>query len=74
MSKLIPFPGSGADGADGAEEHANAETDRKRRLYEWCDRLLVQLGVADKVARANTIEELRKITIDTNAAEVQLAP
>jgi putative DNA primase/helicase len=67
MSTLVPFPGP------DAEEHANAETERKRRLYDWCDRLLEQLGVVDQVSRANTVEELRKITFDMDATDLRLA-
>jgi predicted P-loop ATPase len=68
VSKLITFPG-----APGADEHANAETDRKNRLYAWADDLLRQLGLVDSVSRANSVEELRKITFDSDAVEVGLA-
>jgi predicted P-loop ATPase len=67
-SELIPFPGT-----PGAEQHANAETKRKHRLYAWADDLLRQLGLVDRVSRANSVEELRKITFDADAVEVGLA-
>jgi len=67
-AEIIPFPG-----APGAEEHADAETDRKNRLYAWGDGLLRQLGLVDRVSRANSVEELRKITFDADAVEVELA-
>lgn len=67
-AEIIPFPG-----APGAEEHADAETDRKNRLYAWGDGLLRQLGLVDGVSRANRVEELRKITLDAYAVEVALA-
>jgi predicted P-loop ATPase len=59
---IIPFP-----------EPATDETDRKKRLYEWCDRLLAQLSLARKVAEANTVDDLRKIVLDLDAVEVELA-
>jgi predicted P-loop ATPase len=64
---LIQFPSL------GAEEHARAETKRKRRLFAWADRLLRELGLAERVARANNLGELCSITFDANAAEVALA-
>ena len=67
-AEIIPFAG-----APGAEEHADAETDRKNRLYAWGDGLLRQLGLADRVSRANSVEELRKITFEADAVEVGLA-
>ena len=67
--KLIPSPKS----APGAEEHARAETERKRRLFDWADHLLEQLGLPERVAQAKSVEELRKITFDANAVEVELA-
>jgi predicted P-loop ATPase len=57
----------------GAEEHARAETERKQRLFAWADRVLRELGLADRVARANSLDELRRVTFDANAAEVELA-
>jgi hypothetical protein len=45
---LIVFPSS-----PDAEEHANAETKRKRALFQWTDGVLKALGLADLVARAN---------------------
>jgi predicted P-loop ATPase len=67
-SELIPFPGT-----PGAEQHANAETKRKHRLYAWADDLLQQLGLVDRVSRANSVQELRKVTFDADAVEVGLA-
>ena len=64
---LIQFPPL------GSEEHARAETQRKQRLFDWADRVLRELGLADRVARANSLEELRKVIFDANAAEVELA-
>jgi putative DNA primase/helicase len=56
-----------------ASENASAETERKRRLFAWADRVLVDLGLAERVRQASTIDELRRVTFDTNAADVILA-
>jgi predicted P-loop ATPase len=64
---LIQFP------PPGAEDHARAETERKQRLFAWADRVLRELGLADRVGRANSLDELRRVTFDANAAEVELA-
>jgi predicted P-loop ATPase len=63
---LIQFP-------FGAEEHARAETERKQRLFAWADNVLRELGLAERVARANCLDELRRVTFDADAAEVALA-
>ena len=47
---IVPFPSPPPD----ADEHARAETERKRRLFEWADRILADLGLADKVRNANS--------------------
>jgi hypothetical protein len=57
----------------GSEEHSRAETERKKRLFDWADGVLRQLGLADRIARANTLDDLRKITFDVEAAEVTIA-
>jgi predicted P-loop ATPase len=67
--KLIPSPKS----APGAEEHARAETERKWRLFAWADQVLHELGLPERVAQASSKEELRKVTFDPNAVEVELA-
>jgi predicted P-loop ATPase len=64
---LIQFPPL------GSEEHARAETQRKQRLFEWADRVLRELGLAERVACASSLDELRKVTFDAEAAEVELA-
>jgi predicted P-loop ATPase len=66
-NNLIPFP------ERGAEEHAHAETERKQRLFAWADDVLRELGLADRVARANSLDELRRVTFDADAAEVAIA-
>jgi hypothetical protein len=57
---LLPFPGL-------------TETDRKRRLFEWADRLLRGLGLIDQIEQAHSVDDLRKITFDVKAVEVALA-
>jgi predicted P-loop ATPase len=56
-----------------AEAHTKAETDRKRQLFAWADRLLQDLGLAERVKRATSLAELCKITFDPDLAEVALA-
>jgi putative DNA primase/helicase len=56
-----------------ASEHARAETERKRRLFAWVDALIRQLDLDRAIAQASTFEELRKIVIDVDSAEVTLA-
>jgi predicted P-loop ATPase len=56
-----------------AETHASAETERKRQLFAWADRVLRELGLADRIARANDLNKLRKIVFDADAAKVALA-
>jgi hypothetical protein len=66
-AKLILFP------EIGAEAHAQAETERKRKLFAWADAVLQQLGLTAKVARAQSIDDLRKIIFDINDVGVELA-
>jgi predicted P-loop ATPase len=65
-SNIIPI-------SSGAEEHARAETERKRQLFKWADELLKELGLAGRIDLANSIQELGKIVFDADAAEVELA-
>ena len=60
MSAVVPFP-------------KLSETDRKRQLYAWADRLLRELGLLDQIEQVNSHEDLRKITFDVNAPDVSLA-
>jgi hypothetical protein len=66
-SNLIPFP------PPGAEEHARAETERKQRLFAWADRVWREIGLAECIAHTSTLDGLRKIIFDPDAAEVTLA-
>ena len=66
MAKLIPV-------TFNAEQHARTETERKNRLFEWADRVLDELGYTDRIARAQSSDELRKIIFDASAVEVTLA-
>ena len=67
MNNLITFPPPDAD------KHARAETQRKQSLFAWADRVLAELGVARRVQGASTLDELRLVTFDADAAEVVLA-
>ena len=64
---VIPFP------EPGPEEHARAETERKRALFAWADTVLQQLGIAAQVAQAQTLDELRKIVLDIDDVDIALA-
>jgi predicted P-loop ATPase len=66
MSAIIPLK-------TGTDEHARAETDRKRRLFSWADLVLQQLGFADRVAQAGSVDDLRKVRFDADTIEVALA-
>jgi putative DNA primase/helicase len=66
MSEIIPLK-------TGTDEHARAETDRKRRLFAWADLVLQQLGFADRVAQADSVDELRKVAFDADTIQVALA-
>jgi hypothetical protein len=44
-----------------------------RRLFAWADRVLREVGLAERIAQANSIGDLRKIVFDADAVEVTLA-
>ena len=67
MANLIPFP------EPDAEAHARAETERKRKLFVWAEALLQLLGLTAKVAQAQSVDDLRKITLDVDDVEVAFA-
>jgi predicted P-loop ATPase len=56
-----------------ADEHARANAERTRRLFEWAATVLGDLGLAKAVAQARSTEELRGITLNAEDAEVSLA-
>jgi hypothetical protein len=62
-----------------ADEHARAQTERDLRLFDWAKKLLEQLGYAVRVEnglwrlKATSLEELRRLAFDADAAEVVLA-
>jgi predicted P-loop ATPase len=66
-NNIIPLPPL------GAEEHARAETERRRQIEAWTDRVLRDVGLADRVARANSPEDLRRIIFDPDDADVVFA-
>jgi hypothetical protein len=65
-SNLIPFT------PPGAEQYAKEETERKSRLFAWADRKLLELGYVDRIKQASTLEQLRKVVFDPDAADVAL--
>jgi hypothetical protein len=56
-----------------AEAHAQAETERKRNLFAWADALLHQLGLTAAVAQAWSVEDLSKISLNTDDVDIELA-
>ena len=67
--KLIPFQEPKPD----SDAHAQAETERKKKLFAWADALLHRIGLSVKVAQAQDVSALRKVTIDTDDPEIELA-
>ena len=72
MSEIRQFPLVPVS-PPGAEDHARAETQRNQALFAWADRVLAQLGLTQAIAAVNIVDELRKILLDVNRAEVDLA-
>jgi putative DNA primase/helicase len=70
MGEVIESP---APAPQDADEHARAETQRKRRVLDWADAELRRLGLTMAVAAARSIEELRSVTFNADSAEVALA-
>ena len=63
----IPTPPPNADA------HARADTERNRRLFDWAEGLLKALGLDKTIAAARSIEDLRRIALDVDSAEIALA-
>jgi hypothetical protein len=55
-----------------ADDHAQTETERKRHLFAWADRLLKELGLTARVAHAD-LHELQGISLDVDSVEVAMA-
>ena len=60
-------------GAKSADDHGRDETERKRKLFEWADAVLQELGLDQVIAAARSIQELGRITFDADSFEVALA-
>jgi hypothetical protein len=56
----------------GADDTSRAETERKRALFAWGDRVLAEIGLLARIAQAD-LHELRSIVLDESAAEVVIA-
>jgi predicted P-loop ATPase len=63
----IPTPPPNADA------HARADTERNRRLFDWAEAVLKTLGLDKAVAAARSIEDLRRMALDVDSAEIALA-
>jgi hypothetical protein len=53
--------------------NGQGEDERKRQLYAWAEGVLDQLSYAARVAQARSLDELRRITLDADSADVALA-
>jgi predicted P-loop ATPase len=63
----IPTPPPNADA------HARADTGRNQQLFNWAEGVLKALGLDKAIAAARSIEELRRLTLDVDSAEIALA-
>ena len=70
MVKVISLP---VPASQDAEDHARADTQRNQRLFDWADAVLKRLRLDKAVAAARSIEELRRVTLNADSAEVALA-
>ena len=70
MVKVVKLPVATSQGADS---YADADTELRRRLFEWADAVLQKLGLDRAVRAANSIEELRRVRLDVDSVEVALA-
>jgi hypothetical protein len=66
-TNIVPMPGQ------DAKARADAETDDKRKLFDWADQLLKQIGIAQKVAEAKSIDDLHQIKFDADDVDVVFA-
>jgi hypothetical protein len=73
MSRVFRFQPLATIPPESTEEHARAETERKRRLFGWADDLLKELGLTEQILRANTLYELRKIKFNPKSDEIEEA-
>jgi predicted P-loop ATPase len=69
-NKVIKLP---VPASQDADEHARADTERNRRLFDWADAVIKRLRLDKAVAAARSIEELRRVIFDVDGAEVTLA-
>lgn len=67
MTNIIPLPGA------DAKARAQAESDEKRQLFEWADQLLRQIGTAEKVSAATSIDDLQHVHLDLNEIDIMFA-
>jgi hypothetical protein len=63
----IPTPPPNAD------VHARADTERNQQLFNWAEGVLKALGLDKAIAAVRSIEELRRLTLDADSAEIALA-
>ena len=59
---FAPVPGAPPDAAQ-----------RQQALFDWAAKVLKELGFADAIANASTVQELNRIVFDKNSTEVLMA-
>jgi hypothetical protein len=67
MTNIVPMPGA------DAKAHADAETEDKRALFAWADELLKEIGIAQKVAEAKSVDDVRKVNFDAEDVDIVMA-
>jgi hypothetical protein len=70
MAKVVRLP---VPVGQDAEAGAHADNERKHRLFAWANTVLRQLGLDRAVLKANSLEALRRITLDVDSVDVLLA-
>ena len=70
VEKILKLP---VPASRDADDHAQADTQRNQRLFDWADAVLRKLGLDKAIAAARSIEELRGITFDPDSAEIVIA-
>jgi hypothetical protein len=66
-TNIVPMP------AHDAKARADAETDDKRKLFDWADQLLKTIGIAQQVAKAKSADDLNQIRFDTEDVDIIFA-
>ena len=66
MAKIVRLPVPAPDVDD-------ANNERTERLFDWAVAVLKGLGIEQEIKRANSIEELRRVKLSLESADIALA-